>query len=274
MKETFKDSIFQQEIEQLKRDARNEIEFHSNALNLSNKHLTKLKMALLANDFQSMSDEIEFFKIIKARVLSEFIYHSRLKAFFLQIPKASKKEKGKFIRANIRRLNRFFQSNKDFLLYIEKGDKHLDEFYFTRKHAQEFQVPNGLSYYRDPDFSTSHDLLLATLNANRRLIEFFENKLLALSKPNFQEIPKSQLKWTSSKAAFTELTYALYHGGAINHGNTDIRQIANALEQTFNLAIGDVYRTFSAIRSRKNGRAKFLNELSISLISGMDTLDE
>ena len=65
----------------------------------------------------------------------------------------------------------------------------------------------------------------------------------------------------------------LYITVAVNNGNSDIIEIAKALQQTFNFSLGDLYRTYSEIKSRKNQRAKFLDELSVSLINGMDSMD-
>jgi hypothetical protein len=150
----------------------------------------------------------------------------------------------------------------------------LDKYYFTRQFAADFQPLLSVSCYRDPEFSTSHDLLLATLKANKKMVSYLEERLNRLNNSNFEELSNSDLKWTSTKSALTELTYALYHGGAVNNGNTDIIEIAQALQRTFNFPIGDVYRTFTEIRSRKKGRTKFLDELSTSLLMGMDRLEE
>jgi hypothetical protein len=72
----------------------------------------------------------------------------------------------------------------------------------------------------------------------------------------------------------TELVYALYHSGAVNNGNAEIKEIANALQRTFNFDLGDFYRTYTEIRARKKSRVKFLDELSSRLISRLDMEDD
>ena len=72
----------------------------------------------------------------------------------------------------------------------------------------------------------------------------------------------------------TELVYALYHAGVVNNGKADIKEIAQALQRTFNFDLGDYYRTYTEIRARKKSRVKFLDELSTRLISRLDQEDE
>lgn len=54
----------------------------------------------------------------------------------------------------------------------------------------------------------------------------------------------SKLQWTSSKAALTELIYALQCSGAINGGAAELKEIANVTERIFNIDLIDYYRTF------------------------------
>ena len=180
----------------------------------------------------------------------------------------------KYINKKLEKLNRFFEFNLSFIQYIDSNQNYLDKQYFLRKNLEYSRITHLKLYNIDPEFNTSHDLLLAKLLAYRKLANYLVERLSKIQNPLSKEIPKSSLKWTSSKAALTELTYALYHGGAVNNGNSDIREIATVLEQTFNFPIGDVYRTYSEIRSRKNRKAKFLDELSSSLITSMDAMEE
>jgi len=240
----------------------------------SQNQLYKLRKQILINDFESIESEVAFFKETKNRPLEILICASELKSFEAKFPKGNESRQKKFVLRNIEKVNTFFRNNLEFCHYVKKGLLHFDEFYYTRKHFSKFSSLLTPPFFRDPDFSTSHDLLLAKYNANLKILHYLENRLHKLKNPSFKKLNTSDLKWTSSKTALTELTYALYHGGAVNNGNTDIREIATALEQTFNFPIGDVYRTYSDIRSRKNRKSKFLDELSSSLITGMDAMEE
>lgn len=243
-------------------------------INICQRYLCQLHKEIVTRVFESVKSEINFFKVTKQQPLQTFIYCSKLKTFEAGFPKGNKTKQQKFILANIKELNSFFQRNLEFSQYLKMELNHFDEFYFTRKHFSDAQTLFNEPFFRDPEFSTSHDLLLAKHNANYRLLRYLENRLYHLKNSNFKKLSTSELNWTSSKVALTELTYALYHGGAINNGNSDIIEIANALQQTFNFPIRDLYRTYTEIRLRKNKRTKFLDELSISLLNGMESKEK
>ena len=50
--------------------------------------------------------------------------------------------------------------------------------------------------------------------------------------------------------------------------------MASACEQIFNIDLGDFYRTFLEIRSRKINQTKFIDKLKESLIHRMGQSDE
>ena len=81
------------------------------------------------------------------------------------------------------------------------------------------------------------------------------------------------LDWTESKTALIELAYALHASKAINNGNMDIKRIISTLEQTFNLDLGNFYRTFQNIRIRQGSRTAFIDDLKLTLIQKMDEAD-
>lgn len=91
---------------------------------------------------------------------------------------------------------------------------------------------------------------------------------------NFLRQNEYNLHWTSSKSALTELIYSLYHSNVINNGNLDIKELANALEDIFQVDLGDFYKIFAELKSRKKSRTKFLDELSIILQHQMDKSEE
>lgn len=262
------------EIEKIKLlNKKNDFDFNE-VIKVCRNNLLRIRKDIISDGFDSIKEEIHFFKVTKQKPLQSLIYYSELNSISSKFSKGDKTIQQKQITIKIKSLNKFLQTNNEFVQYIKQDLRHLDKYYFTRKYSSEFSSLFTIPFFRDPEFSTSHDLILAKIKAYEKLIDYLVKQLNEVNNPIFQEIPKSQLKWTSSKVALTELTYALYHGGAVNNGNTDIREIATALERTFNFPIGDVYRTYSEIRSRKNRRSKFLDELSSSLLNGMDSLDK
>jgi hypothetical protein len=104
-------------------------------------------------------------------------------------------------------------------------------------------------------------------------IELIENKNGMETNINaFQK--QSKLFWTGNKTDLIELIYALHTSGAINSGTADIKEVALVCEQMFNVNLGDYYRTFLEIRSRKINQTKFIDKLKESLTNKMLESDE
>ena len=127
----------------------------------------------------------------------------------------------------------------------------LDTFYFEADHR----------------FSTSHDYKVAKIIANDLIQVYLEDRL---NNVNVKKVSNNSLKWTANKTALTELIYALYSHGVFNNGNTDIKLIAKAFEDAFNIELGDFYHTFMELKARKINRTKFLDSLCETLIKKMD----
>ncbi|MFZ9028520.1 MAG: RteC domain-containing protein [Crocinitomicaceae bacterium] len=51
----------------------------------------------------------------------------------------------------------------------------------------------------------------------------------------------------------------------INHGKANLKEVALALESTFQIQIGDLYRSFHDISNRKKEQIKFVNKLEREL---------
>lgn len=247
------------------------------AVSLCRDVLSLFKKEVSNKDFPAVALEIEFFKHTKQIPLQYLIYYSQIRSFELQFPRAILSKQQDYITSKMSKLNRFFTYNLDFAHYIESGQKHLDQQYFTRSHFNTLPITHSKFYYLEPEFNTSHDMLLGKLLAYQSLIGYLQKRLQNLENTaHVHDLgnTKNSLKWTASKTGMTELIYALYHGGAVNNGNIEIKEIANALQQTFNFELGDFYRTYTEIRARKKSRVKFLDELSTRLISRLDMEDE
>ena len=240
------------------------------AIEVCRKYLQLFKCEVVSKGFSKKEDEIQFFKNIKQIPLSCLIYYSEVYAFESRLSKRSKKMQQKLIEKNRNKRHQFLVNHLDFVNYIEQGQTHLDICYFTRNQSIQIMMMHTDDYFYDLDFNTSHDLLLAKINAYKRFINYLENRSNSYSNPSSH----STLKWTSSKVALTELIYALYYSGAINHGNTDKKEIAMAFQKLFNVELGDFYKIHSEIKSRKKSRTRFLDELSMGFIHEMEKTDQ
>ena len=242
----------------------------SKAIILARNILYNFKKEIQANGFVSTSDEIRFFNTTKQIPLIPLIYYSEVRSFELQFPKANLDSQKRYVKRKLSKLNRFFIQNMDFAQYVHNKHTHFDEQYYTRNFLDCYHIISSKFYFQDPDFTTARDMLLGKVNAYQKLIEYLKNRLDHEKHKSPLNGHSKNLQWTASKTALTELIYALYYNRVINNGNTDIKEIAMTLQKALHFELGDFYKTFSEIKSRKISRTKFLDDLSSGLITHMD----
>ncbi|UII81110.1 RteC domain-containing protein [Flagellimonas sp. CMM7] len=229
-------------------------------------HLLGLRAKVANQGFQNENDEIHFFKFVKQTPLTNLIYYSQVLDFEASFPMNKLKTQKKYIKKKTEDISDLFLTHSDFIRYTRLKQTHFDKQFFTRKYSNFYCGIAKPYYILDPIFNTSHDYLLAKISALQRMSIYLQNRLRSYGKID----KTSNLHWTSSKVSLTELVYALHHSGAINNGKADIKQIANAFEKIFNFSLGDFYRTYIEICSRKKDKIKFLDELSYIMYNKME----
>jgi len=248
------------------------------SINYCRKTLSKMNQIVLKNCFENKEYEIDFFKRIKIVPLSKLVYYSEVLTFEIQYPKASKEEQIRYIEKRIHKINKFYSYNLDFIQYVREDKTHFDSLYYTRVNCNSYNFTNTKLYYRTPEFSTSHDILLGKLKGYDLLILYLRDKLYNLHDPkpqNSKEFSiKTNLHWTSAKVDLTELIYAIHSSGVVNNGSVKIKDLASTFEQVFNIDLGNYYHSFTEIRARKPKAIKFIERLNDSLINSIQKSDE
>ena len=262
------------QLEKIKTSSGSTIDKSREIIILSRNLLNTFQKAIIETSFDSVTKEVEFFKHQKQVSLIQLIYYTEVRSFELQFPKSDTQTQQKQIKKKLRKLNRFYLYNIDFNQYIEADLFHFDKQYFTRDYLDNFSITSSKFYFQDPDFSTPRDMLLGKIKAYKLFIDYLRNKLSTITKKPSTIIDNPNLKWTSTKSALTELIYALYYNGVINNGQIDIKEIAIALQSIFHFDLGDFYKIYSEIKSRKISRTKFLDDLSNGLQLQMDNSEE
>lgn len=242
---------------------------------LCNSTLSRLKVAIQAG-FETPEEEIRFFKKVKPEVMGYLIYFTQVRSCELRKPRAGRSYQIRFFEKQMRKVNKFFSRNIDFIHYMEQGYDHLDHEIFTRKIGKGFLL-NAANYYSGPEFSTSHDLLWAQTLAMYRTIEYLTASRRDLERResgNVQGKRTKVLAWTGSKTSLIELIYALYSDRIINNGSIELSTMTAAFEEFFSIKLDNVYKTYSEIKERKGSRTKFLEELMLNLQRKMNHEDE
>lgn len=245
-------------------------------ITLCNKTLSELKEIVDKMDFNTVPEEIDFFKNIKPIPMSLLIYFTEVRSCELRMPKAGNSYKVQFFQKELRKINKFFYKNADFVHYMEQGYNYLDHQFFTRNHRDNFPFTPMTDYYQFPEFTTSQDMLWAKVKAMYRFIHYIRQELKKLKVNDseiFDEKKHKVLVWTGPKTALTELIYALFSNGSINHGAADINMISTSFEDFFNIKLDNIYKTYSEIKARKSSKTKFLEELTLNLQQKMSRED-
>lgn len=248
-------------------------------IKLAKQCLEDLRVAVIDNGFDGKSLEIQFFKSIKPQIFSRLIYYAKLFNIESKRPRSSNKSQAKYLNSHIDRLQTYFHDNLEFYHYYRRGATFLDEQYFLRGKADLRLHPDTFHSFTDEQFSTSHDSTVATILAFDMLIIHLKTEINKLQNSDCmtktsQPTNPSKLFWTANKTDLIELIYALHSSGAINSGTADIKEVAVTCERIFNIDLGDFYRTFLEVRSRKINQTKFLDNLKESLIKRMKDSDE
>lgn len=275
----FKNTIedFNIKINSIVNSEENHLKKASEGIDLCNKTLSILKEKVDQNDFETTPIEIDFFKKIKLLPMSYLIYFTEVRSCELRKPKAGKSYQIEFLEKEMRKINKFFYRNVDFVHYMEQGYTYLDHQFFTRNHRNNFPFTPMTDYYQYPEFSTSHDMLWAKVKAMNRFIHYIREAIQKLDAGNemmFEEKKHKVLVWTAPKTAITELIYALYSNGSLNNGAVDINTIVASFEDFFNIKLDNIYKTYSEIKARKSSKTKFLEELTLNLRQKIHREDE
>ncbi|HET7118868.1 MAG TPA: RteC domain-containing protein [Hanamia sp.] len=240
--------------------------------------MSTLKDYIINYKFTSQVDEINFFKNIKPRFLSQLFYFR--KAFEMQsnLPLGSIEDEKNFCLKELKKINEYQIENKEFLSYYRANSTFFDEVYFIRKEPDSWMLLNFDSSEIDLRFTTFYDLKISKILAFESLTQFIKsviNKLEAVDgygREYNSTTPK--IKWTASKVSLIELLYALQSSGSFNNGSIDLKNLASSFEKIFDIDLGNFYRVFQEIRIRKQSRTTFLDQLKIKLIKRMDDSDE
>jgi hypothetical protein len=243
-----------------------------------NNSLQKLKEFVRKNKFSSQDNEIIFFKEIKPSIYNKLIYFVKIFNIESRRPNGSDKSQKKYLLNELNKLEKYFSENLEFYQYIRNNMTYLDDKYFVRGKLDLRLYVDTFIYDADPEFSTSHDYKVSKIIANDLLNIYLKSELAIMERKDYSAnknfiISKGKYTWTDSKAALTELIYAIHAAKCINNGNIEIKEIANFLESLFRFDLGDYYRDYLQIKNRQN-QTKFIDTLKTALIKKINEQDE
>lgn len=234
----------------------------STKIELCQQLVRDLRATYISNTPEEVEEQIQFFKEIKPTFTAELKYQTLRFEYFRKTPKGSLKSKKQYINKCLDITSRSAAKYNDFNTYIQSGSTQLDKFFFAHRNFDP-KVHAGLKHPHDIDFSSPGDHTLSFLQANDRFAEFLIREQLALKNPRLDPSWESQisLQWNRSKTELVELIYALHSSKSVNGS---LSNIVEAMEQTFNIDIGNTYRIFTDIKLKKNPTT-LLDHMKISI---------
>jgi hypothetical protein len=198
--------------------------------------------------------------------MSQYYYHEKTLSIKLNEPIGDREDTLRYFYQELKTIQDFKNENCEFHKYCLTNSNHLDDKYFSREGYHNTN-PN-----EDERFSTGYDNTLALLLANQMLKDYLQ---LAIKKVSSEfEDEKILLTWTGPKTYLIELVYALQSAETFNNGKADIKQIASAFENIFNISLGNYYRVFQEIQQRKKGKSYFLDQLKDKFIQRVNEFDQ
>lgn len=222
--------------------------------------IASLNSFISTYSFQSINEEIHFFKNTKPNILKHYMFLNFLvelysKYHYLELYhyKIYKKE----THLALLKLN----NERNFYNYFKKQSTHNDTLYFTRSLDHR---TDGFNYNINGDGKTtcSHGFLLAKLLAIEMYHLFCLKQVQVLKSVPLQNNSSTAVKWKANKVDAIELIYALYYAGAIQSTTGTLQEVALQFEQLFNIEISQqLYRDYIDIKRRKIEPAKFLMKL-------------
>ena len=241
-------------------------------INLIQTHIDELREKVIVYEFSSQEDEIIFFKELKPQVLSKQLYFNKIYCIESKFPTGSNEAAKRYLNDQLHSLEYYFNRYLDFHQYYRSGSTVYDTYYFTRGNVDPKLCTDSSRFNCDLEFSTVYDFKVAKIIANEMLRIYLNQRLKMIEDPTLFRGRKNSRNWTGQKNALVELGYALHASGDIDHGNIDIKEIMDTLGEAFNVDLGEYYRTYIALRGKKD-RTAYLNSLIDRLTKRMDRDD-
>ena len=247
---------------------------HEKSIGIACEFLNKLNSSILRHSFRSVDEEIKYFKEIKPKFLANIIFHLNCLQIESGRPKADETTLIKYFTRYSKLINQYNKANKEFHIYYRSGATHLDNKYFKRGKKDPKILIDSYVFNFDEKLSTTHEFKVAKLMAYERLVQYISNEINKIRNAGIKRLARnksgSSFIWSDSKVALVELIYALYASQSLNSGKIEIQELANFFQQSFNIELGDFYRKYLEIKTRKYNPTKFLDTLRDSLVKKME----
>ena len=234
--------------------------------------LAKLQKIQDAGCFQSLHEEINFYKCDKPLIQKEVIYYGELYHLESQKPQESSEAIENYYHSVLKANAHYFNRHRTFYNYYRTQGTHLDKMLFTLQ-GQSTELPVSTPIIADSTTGPKYSFVLARIQALERLSHYINNEIAKLS---IRQLDKSDsLIWTDSKASLVELLYALHNKGAFNNGNVSLKTVIATVETMFSINLSGYHIIYNQnIKIRRKNRTAYLQLLIDRFIDKMNQQDQ
>lgn len=248
-------------INQVYDDDEDMVKIAEKSLILIDESVRNLKEMISPHHFETVAEEVYFFKTLKPQFISKFIYYSTILDIESHKPNAGNKALKKYYEAEQEKLKTFYEEQAEFYSYYRREATYLDQKIFVRN-SYDLKMKLSFGFYNfDTSFTTSHDQMIARFLASQKMDQYLKKQL-----ENIGDHPIgksfSPLVWSASKVGLIELVYALYQMRCFNGGNIELSEVIKFVERSLDTDLGNFHKTIFEIRNRKQGPTKFLHLVS------------
>ncbi len=230
----------------------------------------KLKAYIIEHPFETEADEIEFFKTIKPKFVSEQVFLIDQAMVLMHRPPLTDPMLADYFQAELNKVHEYLGEHRYWYQYYLMDAAELDTKLFVGGAGP---MDSLLPVLTDPgpEFSTNGDFLWAKFIALDRLKTWLDEEIGGLrgsdgggNDPDGGKGPV--IKWTGETINLVEIAYGIWLTGQLNNGNVSITQVVEWLERHFGVKIGKAHRRWQGIAGRKRLRyTRYLDECKAAI---------
>ena len=220
--------------------------------------LELLKQKLTDYILEGDEHEISFYKEALPDILSLFIYYTEKSALETSDLIGTRKSRAEYRSRLMKRIDDFSMENADLYDYYSLRKTNFDSYYFLRSSPLNRESVALFGAVVDCRFCPGFSIKMAMISAYRKLDELLSDGIEG--QKSLATTPSATgLRWTGTKRALTELSYAIQK--YVNNGQVSIKVIVQGFQNLFNTDLGNYPRVFQEVLGRKKGETLFLNQL-------------
>lgn len=222
-------------------------------LSLSNDIKTEVKLKGL----KSIEDEVAFFKTIKPRLTGLYYFYRRALDILERIPAASSTVKVRVLEDERRKLDNFALNQQQLQAYLNRGQCHNDEVYYTRKWDDTEIFEDYRFVDLDRTYSTRKGFPTARLLVHPHLYRFIDKQINLINNQT-KPVYEHDVKWIGKKINLVTLIYGLVETKQVD---ADVAQVAKALSGVLSVELNNVYGMWADVKMRKKEKLPFIKQL-------------